>query len=275
MLPLKLVKTAFSNDHYYVSMNEALKAIDGHYRMLHYPFYCKEGESFNQAQENMIRYCMQHLSDAGGKQLLDIGCGNGTVALYLAENYPFKSITGVDINAYNIGIANKEKEARNIRNIAFKESNAQNLEQIPNNSVDTVFNLESAFHYPDKQAFFNEVERVLKPGGEFLIADILTTQPANPMLKGWRRKMHFHHWYLENYLKGLDKSNLILNHQEDISSQVIEGFQNYKDYIKGFNLPNTLSNRILKLFFAINARVVIKTLTQKRQYVIFKGEKPN
>ena len=87
-----------------------------------------------------------------------------------------QSITGIDLNKANIEIANNEKENAKADNVRFFVDDAQNLTQIPSDSIDVLLNIESAFHYPDKPAFLKEVHRVLKPGGQFLIADILSTR---------------------------------------------------------------------------------------------------
>ncbi len=57
--------------------------------------------------------------------------------------------------------------------ISFKQDNAQELNTIPDHSVDVMICIESAFHYPDKNAFFKQIKRVLHPDGVFLIVDII------------------------------------------------------------------------------------------------------
>lgn len=85
--------------------------------------------------------------------------------------------------------------------------------------------------------------------------------------------MSFKHWGLADYIEAFKKVNLTLHAKKDISDPVIKAFQSYKQYIKGFQLKWSLSNLLLKLFFAINARINIYTLKQKRRYYIFYGFK--
>ena len=51
----------------------------------------------------------------------------------------------------------------------FMLDDAQKLEQIGDNSVDLLICIESAFHYPDKHAFFSQIKRVLRPDGKLRI----------------------------------------------------------------------------------------------------------
>jgi ubiquinone/menaquinone biosynthesis C-methylase UbiE len=268
-----LTKTAFATRDYYKAMNAALKTINGDYHMLHYPFYMDEKDSFSQAQDNLLEYCLQKFGSLEGKDVLDIGCGNGVGTLYVAQNHPVKSVTGVDINAHNVEIANAEKEKGNVKHARFIEGNAQDLTKIESNSIDIVINIESAFHYPHKDLFIDEIGRVLKPGGQFLIADILTTANENVFLKRWKKRMNFHHWYLPQYLEAFKRSNLTLLSNDDVTNKVIKGFKMYKNYFDQFSKNGSFQDSLLKLFFVINVKLNIRLLKKKRSYNIFFGEK--
>ena len=56
---------------------------------------------------------------ANGDLVLDIGCGNGTVAIDIAYQRPKSNIIGVDINKKNVEKANKLKEKYSLKNINF------------------------------------------------------------------------------------------------------------------------------------------------------------
>ncbi|MGM0551029.1 MAG: class I SAM-dependent methyltransferase, partial [Bacteroidota bacterium] len=235
MAKLSLTKTAFTTGDYYKSMNEALKSINGDYHMLHYPFYKNNNDSFSQAQNNLIEYCINKFSLLTDKDLLDIGCGNGVVALYVSDNYSVNSVLGVDLNSNNVKIANNEKEKRNKSNVNFLEGDAQNLSNIESNSMDIIINIESAFHYPHKELFIDEIHRILKPGGQFVIADILTTKRENIFLKSWKRKMNYYHWSFEKYQDAFNRSHLKMRSHDDITDKVILGFKMYKNYFNEYS----------------------------------------
>jgi ubiquinone/menaquinone biosynthesis C-methylase UbiE len=173
---LKLSGTGFTNGQYYESMNMALKRINNKHMMLHYPLYVKETDSFIQGQQNLTDYCISLLEPLKDKEVIEVGCGNGVQTIYINENHKPSSITGVDLNKNNIDIANSEMKLANSENVRFVVDDAQNLKNVLSESADVLLNIESAFHYPDKSAFLKEIHRVLKPGGEFLVADILSTR---------------------------------------------------------------------------------------------------
>src|SRR4030042_3114525 len=136
--------------------------------------------------------------------------------MYINSVYNPLRITGIDLNKGNIEIAKSEKERANINNVKFLIGDAQNLTQISSESIDVLLNIEIAFHYPDKSAFIREVTRVLKPGGQFLIADILSTRNKREgIMKIWGKPMVHHFWNRKRYDEEFLKSELVINYSED------------------------------------------------------------
>ena len=271
----KLFGTGFTNNQYYESMNMALKRLNNEYTMLHYPFYAKESDSFIQAQKNLTDYCISLLNPIKNKEILEIGCGNGVQALYINANYGPLKITGIDLNKANIEIANSERDRAKIDNVQFLLDDAQNLTQIQSDSVDVLLNIESAFHYPDKSAFLKEVYRVLKPGGQYLIADILSTRKKREgFMKIWGKPMVYNFWTRKQYEDEFLKSALIINHREDITHQVKKGWSIYRNWIPKIKRELFLQNVAFKIFYVINARLNIYFLRSRQQYFIYAGNKP-
>jgi ubiquinone/menaquinone biosynthesis C-methylase UbiE len=271
----KLVGTGFSTGNYYQSMNNALKRINDEYTMLHYPLFKEKSEDFIQAQYNLTDFCLSVLGSVENKRVLEIGCGNGVQAKYILNHFGPSSVTGIDLNHDNIEIANEQKELKQIENVFFFVDDAQNLALIKENSFDVVVNIESAFHYPDKEAFLNEIFRVLKPGGFFVIADILTTKKKKSMSrKNWKHKMVFHHWERNRYEEGLLKAKLKIHHNIDITHRIIDGFRNYRAYFRQMKKKGLLADLTFKMFYFVNVKLNIYLLKTRRKYLVFVGTKP-
>lgn len=272
---VKLSGTGFTDVQYYESMNLALKRLNNEYTMLHYPFYVNESDCFIQAQKNLTDYCISLLKPIKNKEILEIGCGNGVQALYINANYSPLRITGIDLNNANIEIANSERERVNINNVRFHIDDAQKLTHISSDSVDVVLNIESAFHYPDKAAFIKEIHRVLKPGGEFLIADILSTWTKwerNVKTLGVQRVTHF--WDQNHYDDEFLKSGLVINYREDITNQVSKGWGLYRNWIPKIKRKQFFQDMAFRIFYIINVRLNNYYLLHGQQYFVFVGHKP-
>ena len=272
----QLAGTGFTNLKYYESMNLALKRLNDEYTMLHYPLYVNEGDSFIQAQQNLTDYCISLLRSIKNKEVLEIGCGNGVQALYINANYKPLRITGVDLNASNIEIANSEKERTGMKNVQFFVDDAQNLTKIASNSMDVILNIESAFHYPDKSAFLKEVYRVLKPGGQYLIADILSTRKKREgIMKIWGKPMVHHFWNKKRYDEEFLKSELEISYNEDITQHVKKGWSMYRNWIPEIRRKAFFQNVAFRIFYIINVKLNIYFLHNRQQYLIYVGSKPS
>ena len=70
-----------------------------------------------------------------GETVLDVGCGNGAVAIDVAIARPKSNIIGIDINKESIIFAKKLKEKNKLMNINFSEGNIMNKENITANIV--------------------------------------------------------------------------------------------------------------------------------------------
>ena len=271
----KLSGTIFTHGQYYESMNMALKRLNDEYTMLHYPFYINETDSFIQAQKNLTDYCISLLHPVKNKEVLEIGCGNGVQAIYIKAKYSPLKITGIDLDKSNIEIANSERDRAKTDNVFFLEDDAQKLAYIPSDSVDVVLNIESAFHYPDKSAFLKEIHRVLKPGGEFLIADLLSTRIKLERIKktlGSRRVHYF--WNQKQYDEEFVKAELVVDCRKDITQQVNKGWSLYPNWIPKIERKQFLQNVLFRIFYIINVRLNIRYLNKGQQYFVFVGHKP-
>lgn len=103
------------------------------------------------------------------QRLLDVGCGGGQAAIRLKEIYPYLVLAGIDLSADQISRARKRARRKGC-DITFEVADAQDL-PFEDVSFDVVYSFGSAKHWPDALKGLGECWRVLKPGGELLVAD--------------------------------------------------------------------------------------------------------
>ena len=119
------------------------------------------------------RYCIQlyhHVAAAvslAGLDVLEVGCGRGGGASYIARYLGPRSMTGADIAEVAVKFCAGHHRHDNL---FFRHADAQAL-PIPDESFDAIVNVESSHCYPSMKRFLGEVRRVLRPGGHFLFAD--------------------------------------------------------------------------------------------------------
>jgi ubiquinone/menaquinone biosynthesis C-methylase UbiE len=102
------------------------------------------------------------LAIAPGERVLDVGCGTGLLAEYIAGIVgPAGHVLGIDPLPLRIALA----QAKAGPNLEFAVGNAADLSALPDASVDVVC-LNAVFHWlPDKAGPLREFARVLRPGG--------------------------------------------------------------------------------------------------------------
>jgi arsenite methyltransferase len=125
--------------------------------------------------------CGGAINYAGAKEgeiCVDLGSGRGTDAIRLAETVgPEGFVYGIDISEGMIEKANYTAESLGIKNIKFIKCNLEKLD-IRENSVDLVISNCTINHAENKQAVWNEIFRILKTRGRFVVSDIYSINPV-------------------------------------------------------------------------------------------------
>lgn len=105
--------------------------------------------------------------DLKGKDVLEVSCGHGGGASWIARTMEPASYTGLDLNPAGIQFCQKR---HSVDGLSFTQGDAQKL-PFGDASLDAVINVEASHCYPDFPGFLAEVARVLRPGGHLLYAD--------------------------------------------------------------------------------------------------------
>ena len=120
---------------------------------------------------------LDHADAQPGEVCVDLGSGRGTDVIRLAEIIGTDGfVFGVDISDGMISKATKTAEQLGITNVSFLQSSLEKI-KIDDNIVDLVISNCTINHASDKQAVWNEVFRILKNGGRFIVSDIYAPSP--------------------------------------------------------------------------------------------------
>jgi 2-polyprenyl-3-methyl-5-hydroxy-6-metoxy-1,4-benzoquinol methylase len=100
-----------------------------------------------------------------GEKVLDVGCGNGSVAISIAKKLSKSIITGIDINKKNIEFAKQKQKESNLKNLKFIYGNIEDYKKI----VSEVVILSNVLEHIDDRILFLKNIHKLSGAKTFLI----------------------------------------------------------------------------------------------------------
>jgi len=148
-------------------------------------FYQTTGEVYhtNRSKSKFHNFFLQATENIKNPVVLDVGCFVGT-ELFMLPKVSGGSYFGIDVSFDAIAYANKMAEKRGENQIKFQAVDANKPLPFEVNKFDVVYALELVEHLHDPGKFFDQVFRVLKPGGRLIISTPNGTSLPN-LLSKW------------------------------------------------------------------------------------------
>ncbi|MDR2987450.1 MAG: methyltransferase domain-containing protein [Nocardiopsaceae bacterium] len=112
--------------------------------------------------ENSAGYLLARLPLVA--DILDVGCGPGTITVDLAQRAEPGRVVGVDASADVLAEARRSAQTRGVTNVTFETGDGSRL-AFPDNSFDGVHAHQLLQHLSDPVAALTEMSRVCRPGG--------------------------------------------------------------------------------------------------------------
>jgi ubiquinone/menaquinone biosynthesis C-methylase UbiE len=110
-------------------------------------------------------------------QVLDLGCGDGTTALPLAQ--AGADVTGIDIARNLVAAGNRRAKEAGVTNLRIREGDADDLQGVADATFDLTLSMFGAMFAPRPFDVAKEMVRVTKPGGRIVMGNWIPNDPTS------------------------------------------------------------------------------------------------
>ncbi len=112
-----------------------------------------------------------------GQKVADIGAGFGYFTIPAAEEVgPAGLVFSVEPDPARSGKIVRRVEREGLSNVRVLNSKAEQMDEIPDESLDLAFTVHAMHHFENKVGALREVRRVLRSGGSLYVRDIIRGQ---------------------------------------------------------------------------------------------------
>ena len=170
-------------------------------------------------QELVIAHLDQVEKNSNPVKILDAGCGLGSGSAIIARQFSKAGVVAINVSEKQVSTA-RERYA----GIDFQVMDATKM-NFPSDYFDLIISVEAAFHFDTRTDFLKDAFRILRPGGQLILSDILFN---NTFWVGeWSVPGANLVTDIKDYKRLYTDTGFQLMTCEDITQSSIKGFCNY------------------------------------------------
>jgi len=207
---------------------------------VHHGYWATGRETPGEAAEALVDLLADRLEVRPGLAVADIGCGYGETARRLATTRRVE-VTGFTVSAAQAAYAATKPVAGT--RILMRDWLANGL---PDACFDRAYAIESSEHMPDKQRFFDEAYRTLRPGGVFGIYAWLSKTEPKP-------------WEVRHLLEPICREGRLPSMGDEADYRAMAEAAGFK-----VEMVSDISDRVRRTWWICLRRVAGKVVTEAR-----------
>ena len=162
------IKTAAANEQHYEVPTDFFKLVLGPRMKYSSGYWPREDTTFEESEEAMLALTCERAELRDGLDILELGCGWGSLTLWMAEKYPASRITGVSNSATQKAHIDAEAARRGLGNVRILTVD-MNVFEAGDGGFDRVVSVEMFEHMKNYQLLMAKVARWLRPGGKLFV----------------------------------------------------------------------------------------------------------
>ena len=158
------IETAAANEQHYELPTKFFELCLGKRLKYSSCFYPTGNESLDEAEEAMLALYAERAQLVDGQDILELGCGWGSLTLWMAERFPGSRITAVSNSATQRAHIERACGERGLANVRVLTCDVNRLE-LPAEAYDRCVSIEMFEHMRNYQGLLERISRWLRPGG--------------------------------------------------------------------------------------------------------------
>ncbi len=161
------VNTVDANEQHYEVPTKFFQTVLGSHLKYSSGFWKKTTTTLDEAEENMLELTCRRAEIKDGETILELGCGWGSLTLYMAEKFPNSKITAVSNSRTQKEFIDEEAAKRNLRNIEIITSDINDFDT--DKKFDRIVSVEMFEHVRNYSMLFQKISKFLNPEGHLFV----------------------------------------------------------------------------------------------------------
>ena len=163
------IETSAANEQHYEVPAAFYQQVLGKHLKYSSCYYQPGVTSLDEAEAEMLRITVERAQLKNGERILELGCGWGSLSLYMAAKYPESQITGVSNSHSQREFIMAQAKARGLSNLEIITCDVNVLEFSRDRQFDRVVSVEMFEHMRNYQTLLRRISTWLKPGGTLFV----------------------------------------------------------------------------------------------------------
>ncbi len=161
------IETAAANTQHYEVPTEFFRLVLGPRLKYSCAYWRSDTPDLKAAEEVMLKLCCERAQLQNGMRILELGCGWGSLSLWMAEQYPDSSIVGVSNSSTQKAWIDAQAQARGLRNLEIITADMVHFDT--DREFDRVVSVEMFEHMKNYELLMEKVSRWLAPQGQLFV----------------------------------------------------------------------------------------------------------
>ena len=163
------INTAEANEQHYELPCGFFELVLGKHLKYSSCYYRNPADTLEQAEATMLALTAERARLRDGDRILELGCGWGSLSLWMAEHYPNSQITVVSNSRTQKRFIDERAAARGLKNLEVITSDVNQLSFAPGVQFDRVVSVEMFEHMRNYEVLMQRIAGWLKPGATLFV----------------------------------------------------------------------------------------------------------